>query len=163
MLTVPGMAFSRALKNIEIPEGWSSLCKVKTMMLEHPFTHSDRKTVLFIDDDEDIVDRLTEVFKLEDYEVLTASNGKEALNLLHHLPDSELPDFIMLDYMMPVMNGEEFSEERNRDERMKYIPVVLMTANGDIESLKEKLHVNAYVEKPMNIEHVLNLAHFFVH
>jgi CheY-like chemotaxis protein len=122
----------------------------------------DKKTVLLIDDDADLIDRFKDVFEMEDFNVFTASNGKEALDMLKTMPESELPDLIMLDYMMPIMNGEKFSQVRQNDPRLKKIPVVLMTANGDIASIMRKVHVNAYLEKPMDIENVLRLAGNFV-
>jgi CheY-like chemotaxis protein len=121
-----------------------------------------RKSVLLIDDDIDLIDRFKDVFEMEDFNVFTASNGKEALDMLKTMPESELPDLIMLDYMMPIMNGEKFSQVRQNDPRLRKIPVVLMTANGDLMSIMKKVHVNAYLEKPMDIENVLRVAGNFV-
>ncbi len=121
-----------------------------------------RKSVLLIDDDADLLDRFRDVFEMEDFDVFTASNGKEALDMLKTMPESDLPDLIMLDYMMPIMNGEKFSQARQNDPRLRKIPVVLMTANGDLMSVMKKVHVNAYLEKPMDIDHVLRVAGNFI-
>ena len=122
-----------------------------------------KKTVLIIDDDQDITDTFRWAFELEEYKVLSAGNGREALDLLKTLPDTDLPDLIMLDYMMPIMNGSGFCMAVSGDLRLSSIPVVLMTANGNIVSLMNDIAVDAYVEKPMNIDQVLRIAFNFIH
>jgi CheY-like chemotaxis protein len=84
------------------------------------------KTVLVIDDDQQIRESLEDVLRDEGYTVFGASNGREALALLARL---ERPCAIVLDLIMPVMNGREFYEAMCRDERFAAIPVVVSTSD----------------------------------
>jgi CheY-like chemotaxis protein len=80
--------------------------------------------ILVIDDDEAIRSSLEEVLTSDDYQVLTAKNGEEGLSLAL----TRLPDLILLDLMMPVMNGYEFLERKQRDPMISKIPVVILSA-----------------------------------
>ena len=60
------------------------------------------KTIMTIDDDNDILENIREVFEMEGYKVISANNGRAALDLLGKLPDDQLPHLIFLDYMMPI-------------------------------------------------------------
>ena len=131
------------------------------MNFSYQGTH--KKSILLVDDDDDLREHFRDIFEIEDFDVFTASNGKEALDMLRTMPESDLPDVIMLDYMMPVMNGEKFSEVRNIDPRLKKIPLVLMTANRNIEEIKTQVTANAFLAKPMDIDHMLKIADNFVH
>lgn len=129
----------------------------------HYYREDHKKTILLVDDDEDLIERFREVFELEEFDVYTASNGKEALDMLKTMPESDLPDVIMLDYMMPVMNGEKFSQVRQNDPRLKKIPMVLMTANRNVKEIMHTVHANAYMEKPMDMDYMVRIADNFVH
>jgi len=83
--------------------------------------------VLVIDDDKDLRTTVAQVLVDEGYDVLEASNGAEALLVLQEKP---LPAVILLDLMMPVMNGAQFRQAQRADARFADIPVVVMTAAG---------------------------------
>jgi len=83
--------------------------------------------VLVVDDDEDLRRTVMMVLAEEGYHVREAANGAEALSLLH---DGPLPDVILLDLMMPVMNGEQFRRAQSEDPSLADVPVVVMTAAG---------------------------------
>jgi CheY-like chemotaxis protein len=85
------------------------------------------RCVLVVDDDEDLRRTVTMVLAEEGYQVREAANGAEALLLLH---DGPLPDVILLDLMMPVMNGEQFRRAQSADPAIAEVPVVVMTAAG---------------------------------
>lgn len=79
--------------------------------------------VLIVDDDDDIRDAIVDVASRAGFVSVTARNGFEALR---HLAGERLPDLVLLDMMMPVMDGWEFL--RRRDERGRTVPVVVLTA-----------------------------------
>jgi CheY-like chemotaxis protein len=84
--------------------------------------------ILVVDDDVDLRETLVEALELRGYEVASAGNGREALDLL--LADQAPPCLILLDVMMPVMDGFEFRRCMRADPRLAGIPVVVITAGG---------------------------------
>jgi CheY-like chemotaxis protein len=89
---------------------------------------SQCKRVLVVEDEDVIRETFGLALELEGYKVFTAANGKEALDLLSKIP---APCLILLDLMMPVMNGWEFIEAVQKDASLSTIPVVVVTAYGD--------------------------------
>jgi CheY-like chemotaxis protein len=81
--------------------------------------------VLVVDDDPLIRDTMSEILVESGYQVLTAAHGGEALDLLRKGPR---PGAIILDLMMPVMDGWQFLEEKSRDDALAPIPVLIHTA-----------------------------------
>ncbi len=92
---------------------------------------NEMSPILIVDDDPDIRDALEELLEDRGFSVLGASNGAEALNLLRtlHVP----PSIILLDVMMPVMDGYGFLEERRRDPSLSRIPVAIITAGQGVD------------------------------
>ncbi len=86
-----------------------------------------RGSILVVDDDEDIRFSLCDVLEDLDFRSTPARNGQEALELLRD-PSRPPPSLILLDLMMPVMNGWQFLEARAQDLQLAAIPVVVMTA-----------------------------------
>lgn len=87
------------------------------------------KTILVVEDDPGILDILASVFELENYLVLQAENGQEALDILKTL--EELPGLICLDLMMPMMDGQTFLNEiqtKAENVRFQKIPVLILSA-----------------------------------
>lgn len=105
------------------------------------------KTIAVIDDDIHINDMLTELLTRENYRVLRAWSGTEALLLLR----GEAPDLILLDLMLPGMNGEELLP------RLRGIPVIVLSARGTVEDKVELLLGGAmdYVTKPFDTQELL--------
>jgi len=81
------------------------------------------KNILLVDDSRIILECLKEVFLLEGMNVLTAVNGVEALDIVCHRP----VDVIILDIEMPVMNGFQLCRIVKKDEKLKSIPIILLT------------------------------------
>jgi CheY-like chemotaxis protein len=111
------------------------------------------QVVLVVDDDPDIREMIAQALELEGWSVAGAANGEEALRALRHGPR---PDVILLDLMMPVMNGFEFMDAQRRDAALAAIPIVLIS--GD-ERLKEKAataRVAAFLKKPMDLVELLD-------
>lgn len=105
-------------------------------------------TILIAEDDEAIRDGLSMSLEIEGYRVLTAANGREALELL---PGLRAPCLLLLDLLMPVMSGWEVLEEKNRDPRLASIPVVVLSATES-----QKLEgVAAFVPKPYELDKVI--------
>jgi CheY-like chemotaxis protein len=88
-------------------------------------TTSMAHPVLVVDDDEVMRDALVTLLSGEGYEVVSASNGREALDRLRETT----PSVILLDYAMPVMDGLAFREAQKADARLSSIPVILLTAH----------------------------------
>jgi DNA-binding NtrC family response regulator len=114
--------------------------------------------VLVIDDDESIRSALTDLLRLEGYQVAEASNGQEALDILRH----EDGWVLLLDLFMPHMNGHEVLKtlEENLD-LLKANQVILMSAGWRLNRARQAPHsdiVSAALEKPFEIEQALSLV-----
>lgn len=85
-----------------------------------------RKPILVVEDDVHVLETYKLFLEIEGYEVLTARDGRQALDLLR--AEQVLPAVILLDLMMPVMNGWEFLQARRADARLARIPVIAITS-----------------------------------
>lgn len=110
------------------------------------------QSILIIEDDEGIRSTLRLMLELEGYTVLVAENGKEGLEIL---PRMQRPCLILLDLMMPVMNGWEFMQALEKDMILATIPVVIVTAYGSrgIETKAQGL-----IKKPVKLDELLSLV-----
>jgi CheY-like chemotaxis protein len=90
-------------------------------------THHHRGNILIVEDDEDIRAAMAELLESEGFEVAVASNGKEGLEVLGQIGP---PCLVLLDLMMPVMNGEDFLRQVRKDPALDLIPVIIVTASG---------------------------------
>jgi CheY-like chemotaxis protein len=109
---------------------------------------NDSAKLLVVEDDEGARAALGDILDLEGYDVALSANGQEALEYLRNEP---LPDLIILDLQMPVMNGWQFRREQTRDARFALVPVIVVTAfqsAGDID-------VAEIVHKPIDIQRLL--------
>ncbi len=109
------------------------------------------RPILVIEDDDDIRETIRDVLQDEGYRVDTAANGREAID---HLQDGHLPAVILLDLMMPVMNGAEFLDELSADPRLVTIPVIVVSA-WPRQSGRVGRHSTAYVRKPIDLRELL--------
>ena len=112
------------------------------------------KHILIIEDDKDILEVLKDLLESEGYQVSTAENGQEAMDLLEKIPS--LPGLILVDLMMPIMDGFQFREKQKNHPRVKNIPVVVMSADGHIEQKRERIGVKVFLKKPLDLDVVLN-------
>ena len=112
------------------------------------------KHILIIEDDKDILDVLTCLLESEGYQVSVAANGREGLDLLGQC--SQLPDLILLDLVMPVMDGIRFRQIQSVHEEFKHIPVIMMSTDKYLEMKRDRHGVEMYMEKPLDLEMVLN-------
>ena len=109
----------------------------------------DTKVKILVVDDEDRNLRLMKLLLTSfGYDVLTASNGEEALEMVHDIP----PDVILLDIMMPKMDGFEVAKQLKREEETKIIPIVMVTALNGVEDRVKALEAGAddFLNKPVD-------------
>ncbi|HYI02538.1 response regulator [Hyalangium sp.] len=90
-------------------------------------TSGHRGSILIVEDDEDIRAAMAELLESEGFEVAVASNGQEGLEVLSQMGP---PCLVLLDLMMPVMNGEDFLRHVRQDPVLNPVPVVIVTASG---------------------------------
>lgn len=104
--------------------------------------------ILLVEDDHDIRVAVRQSLEMAGYLVQSAPNGRDALRLIK----KQIPDLIILDMVMPLMDGEEFLRLKNSDETLKAIPVVLISA------YEEKLKINSEtpnMKKPLDLDMIL--------
>jgi CheY-like chemotaxis protein len=113
-----------------------------------------KHSILLIEDDElDIISVQRSLKKLEsEYELHTAYNGIEALEMLRDIKLGLIPDVILLDLNMPKMNGIEFLRSLRADKDLKDIKVFIMTTSSESadRQLAENLGISGYIIKPLN-------------
>ncbi len=114
------------------------------------------KRLLIVEDALDIQTLLRRLFEMEGYAVQCASNGQEAIDLLQNTTD--LPSLILLDLMMPVMDGFEFREKQKLVGDWSTIPTVVMTADGDAQFQRAKIEATGFLRKPVDIDTLLSTA-----
>jgi CheY-like chemotaxis protein len=109
--------------------------------------------ILIVDDEAFIRLYLEEVLADEGHDVMSARDGAEALRLLRTAGIT--PDLILLDLMMPGMNGWEFRKAQAADPVLAGIPVVVVSGAGDVQAEAARLGVKGYVTKPFFPENLL--------
>lgn len=104
------------------------------------------KTILLLEDNKDIRENTTELLEIAGYKVITASNGKKGLELAK----SELPDIILSDVRMPLLNGHQVFAELRKDEVTKNIPFIFLTSSVEKKDMQSSFDkgVNGYINKP---------------
>ena len=109
--------------------------------------------ILVVDDDKDIVERLESKLKREGYEVVVAYDGKQALDRIA----ADNPDIILLDLMLPELNGFEVLKEVRQKYSERLRPVIIVSARDELDSLKKGYGMDAdhYITKPCNLEDIL--------
>lgn len=99
----------------------------KLPTLSRVSTSRQRGSVLIVEDDEDIRAAMAELLESEGFEVAVASNGQEGLEVLSQMVP---PCLVLLDLMMPVMNGEDFLRHVRQNPEQNEIPIIIVTASG---------------------------------
>jgi CheY-like chemotaxis protein len=112
-------------------------------------------SILIVEDDDGVRDTIAGILRDEGYAVETASNGAAALRRLGELP---LPSLILLDLMMPGMDGLDFRVRQQADPALRGIPVVIISARPDVARQAERLHADAFLQKPMSFEELLHVV-----
>lgn len=110
------------------------------------------RTILIIEDDQDIRETLQNMLLAEGYEVLTATNGKEGIELLK---SNSQPRLVLLDMAMPVMNGMEFLDILTNDTILAAIPVYIHSATANLVDING---ARGLIRKPASYEAILRLV-----
>jgi CheY-like chemotaxis protein len=111
-------------------------------------------TILIIEDDDDISEALADILRAHGFAVATARDGQEAIDYLHR--GDEPPRLILLDLMLPVMDGWAFRAAQLEDVRLASIPVVVLSAAADLTQHAQALHVDEYLNKPVDVPRLLH-------
>jgi CheY-like chemotaxis protein len=110
--------------------------------------------ILVVEDDEDAREAMVALLQMKGYRAVPACNGKEALDYLQRAP---VPDLILLDLWMPVMDGWEFRHQQKLDPRLATVPVVVVTALSD----RTDVDADEIIIKPVDVEHLLStVSHY---
>ena len=111
------------------------------------------QTVLLAEDDPDVREALAEALWSDGYEVVAVANGAEALEQIRREPP---PTSVILDLAMPVVDGWRFLAERDRDPRLLAIPVIVLSAQPDIEARVTAAHAR-HIRKPVLVDRLLEM------
>ncbi len=114
----------------------------------------DDPRILVVEDDEDAREAMVALLQMKGYRAVPAGNGKEALDYLNRAP---VPDLIILDLWMPVMDGWQFRNEQIKDPRLAEIPVIVLTALSD----RTDINANEIIIKPVDVDRLLTtVSHY---
>jgi CheY-like chemotaxis protein len=112
--------------------------------------------LLVVDDDDDIREALSSIIREAGYSVDEAAHGRAALDYLRSSPN--LPCIVLLDLMMPVMNGWDFIGEISRDPNLRSIPVVLVTADARGASTDPRTRDLPVILKPLDLGNLMSMV-----
>ena len=118
------------------------------------------KKILIVDDEADIIEILQFVLEAEGFECITAFDGEEGLKLAREIH----PDLIILDVMMPKINGYKISRLLKYDNKYKDIPILMITARSQDEDkvIGEETGADEYITKPFDIMNVVDLINKYL-
>lgn len=116
--------------------------------------HLASQTILVVDDEQDLLDLIEYNLKKEEFKVLKAENGLEGIELAR----KSRPDLILLDIMMPKMDGLEVCRELRSDPHLKSVPIIFLTARDDEKTEVEGLNQGAddYITKPISTKRLMS-------
>jgi CheY-like chemotaxis protein len=114
--------------------------------------------ILVVDDDEDILALLCLVLETEGYRPIPARDGLDALEILH---EREPPSLILLDIMMPRMNGEELVYALKASSRLSAIPVVVMSGDNKAREKTRACRADGCLVKPVDLDMLLRTVRQF--
>jgi CheY-like chemotaxis protein len=112
----------------------------------------EKPIVLVVEDDPDIRETIAQILDEEGYAVLVAENGQAALS---RLAEGPRPRLILLDLMMPIMDGLEFREQQRQDPKYADIPVIIVSADGNARQKATNLGAAGHIRKPVGIDELL--------
>jgi CheY-like chemotaxis protein len=109
--------------------------------------------VLIVEDDEDLRDMMAQMLTIEGFATAAVSNGREALDYLH---STNKPQVILLDLMMPVMDGWEFRRQQKADPEIAPVPVIVLSALD--QGRAAPVDADAFLKKPLDFDRLLGLV-----
>ncbi len=115
----------------------------------------EKKTIMIVDDEEALVEIIRIKLESEGYNVMVAYDGKEALEKIN----KQKPNLILLDIMMPELNGFEVCKKLKNNESLKYIPVIMLSAKAQEVDIKKGREVGAidYITKPFDFAQMIEV------
>lgn len=117
-------------------------------------TSIQNKTLFLIEDDLDLRESLRDLLEIEGYGVEQASDGSDALDKLR--ARSDMPDLILLDWMMPRMDGAQFCAAKKNFPLIDAVPIVLLTADGRLNEKVNQIGAATGIAKPVDVDVLLN-------
>jgi CheY-like chemotaxis protein len=171
------MAKSVVLKDVQSPERLfdetalflhrvvSELPEAKQQLLERLHGSNEvlrNRRVLVVDDDARNIFALTTVLENQDMEVVSATNGRQAIELIQTTPDLSV---VLMDIMMPEMDGYETMREIRKDPRFRMLPILALTAKAMKGDREKCLDAGAsdYIAKPVNTDQLLSLLRVWLY
>ncbi len=116
---------------------------------------SVHKKILVVEDDPDIRECLQDALEMIGYPSYIACNGKEALELLERI---DPPSLILLDLMMPIMNGHQFCDLKRANPKIASIPVIVVSADGNLPMKASKLGAQGVISKPVDFAVLIQIT-----
>ena len=116
-----------------------------------PTTSARRERILVVDDDVDVREAISTLLEDEGFEVSVCGDGRRAWDLLHAGP---LPDLMILDLMLPGMDGWQLRTQQRADPDLRHIPVLAISADGSAKAAA--IHADAFLAKPLSAENLLH-------
>lgn len=131
------------------------------MVINSPESHvHDRRhkprahcPVLIVEDDEDLREMMAQLLTLEGFQAAAVANGREALDYLH---TTDKPNVILLDLMMPVMDGWEFRRRQQADPDLAPVPVIVLSALDQARAAT--VDATAFLKKPLDFDRLIQLV-----
>jgi CheY-like chemotaxis protein len=115
------------------------------------------KTIAVIEDDTAIRDAIAEALEDEGYDVIAADHGQDAFDQLNRR--SEAPCVILLDLMMPVMDGWKFRDQQKQHPTLGAVPVIILTADAKAQDKVNALGAQGHMGKPVDLDRLLETVH----
>ena len=113
------------------------------------------KTIVYVEDEKEMIDLVKLILSRKGYQVIGASGGREGLNIIRE----QIPDLVLLDLMMPDIEGWDVYQQIRADDATKHIPVIVVTAKAQNIDKVLGLHiakVNDYISKPFSPQELVN-------
>jgi DNA-binding response OmpR family regulator len=109
--------------------------------------------ILIVEDDADLREMMAQLLTLEGFRASTVANGREALE---YLSQGDKPDVILLDLMMPIMDGWEFRRQQEADATLSTVPVIVLSALDQTRAAD--VNAVAFLKKPLDFDRLLELV-----
>jgi CheY-like chemotaxis protein len=114
--------------------------------------------ILIVEDDADLREMMAQLLTLEGFRASTVANGREALEYLNQ---GDKPDVILLDLMMPVMDGWEFRRQQQANADLSKVPVIVLSALDQTRAAD--VNAVAFLKKPLDFDRLLELVRQYCH
>ena len=111
-----------------------------------------RKKILVADDDTDILEVMTLILNEKGYDVKTEKNGEKVLQM-----KEDLPDLLLLDIRMSGMDGRDICRQLKSQDQTRNLPIIMLSANIDIQKMSAECGANAYLPKPFDINELVKM------